>query len=299
MYRFVRAILLVALLCLPAILTATVSAQACPLEPRLTAPGDALVVSGMPLRGRSGPSTDNRVLGAIQPQTQLSVLDGPECANGYNWYRVRQQGSEFEAWVAEGGNGVYWLSRIVVAPPADPVDESAIHHRIDYYACSSTETWFKLALLPWDMGDDDYYDVRLAAEGGAVFNHVLPLPETQTADQLRADLWWEIPIMWFENLVGLVPGIAFFYELGHAAIEELKLKSAWQRAEDLQEMMAKGVVRLAIDGGEDQELRVLVQASHPEGGGVYLGHQLNERLKDEDGWKLSPEDMSRPGRRVC
>ena len=251
MFHFMRRILLVALLCLPAILTATVSAQACPLAPRLDVPGAALVVSGVALRGRYGPTTGNPVVGAFQPQTQLSVLQGPICNNGYNWYRVRGGDGDLEAWVAEGGNGSYWLSRIVVEPPADEVDESAIHHRIDYYACSGTETWFKLVLRPWDMGDDDYYDLRLDAEGGAVFNHVMPLPETQTADQLRADLWWEIPIMWFENLAGIIPVVTYLYELGHTAIEGEKLKAGWQRAEDIQAMMEKGVVRFAIDGDED------------------------------------------------
>ena len=42
-----------------------------------------------------------------------------------------------------------------------------------------------------------------------------------------------------------------------------------------------------------------MQASHPEGGGIYLGHQLNEYLADEDDWKMRPEEMSMPGSRVC
>jgi hypothetical protein len=38
-----------------------------------------------PSRIRSGPSSNNQVLGEAQPGENLLVIDGPQCANGYTW----------------------------------------------------------------------------------------------------------------------------------------------------------------------------------------------------------------------
>jgi hypothetical protein len=57
------------------------------------------------LNVRLGPSTDFRLAGQIAPGEVFSVLEGPQCAGNYAWYRVRF--GELEGWIAEGDTTYY------------------------------------------------------------------------------------------------------------------------------------------------------------------------------------------------
>lgn len=70
--------------------------------------GELVQVSpGPPNNWREQPSTSARVLGVFPAGTSLTILDGPVCADGYNWYYV--QFTEGRGWTAEGDGAEYWL----------------------------------------------------------------------------------------------------------------------------------------------------------------------------------------------
>lgn len=55
---------------------------------------------------RSGPSVDYNVLQRIQPLQVFFVLDGPQCAGGYTWFKINYKGQV--GWIAEGDNDQYY-----------------------------------------------------------------------------------------------------------------------------------------------------------------------------------------------
>ena len=76
--------------------------QGCASDPRPPAqylPGDGLYVVDPPVNVRSGPSVSRRSEGLLEYLTEVCVLDGPEYADGYEWYHVR--GGGLTGWVAE------------------------------------------------------------------------------------------------------------------------------------------------------------------------------------------------------
>jgi hypothetical protein len=63
-----------------------------------------------PSRIRSEPSSaQGRVVGSVGPGARVSVFDGPECAEGFVWWRVRPLGQSVEGWLAEGVWSGAWL----------------------------------------------------------------------------------------------------------------------------------------------------------------------------------------------
>ena len=58
------------------------------------------------LRERSG--TNSAVVGQIQPGEDVLVIDGPQCADGYTWWKVRSVAG-LEGWTIEGDEDGYWL----------------------------------------------------------------------------------------------------------------------------------------------------------------------------------------------
>jgi uncharacterized protein YraI len=75
-------------------------------------PGDQAIVTvdGDGLRIRSGPGTQYTATGDLRTGTLLCIVDGPQTANGYQWYALGNIGSnQLVGWVAEGGNGEIWL----------------------------------------------------------------------------------------------------------------------------------------------------------------------------------------------
>lgn len=89
----------------------TVQAQTCPLPGQLPTrlePGiRARVVPGTPNNVRDAPGLDGAVISQIPSGGQFAVLAGPQCADGYVWWQVDNNG--VAGWTAEGDSGRYWL----------------------------------------------------------------------------------------------------------------------------------------------------------------------------------------------
>lgn len=66
----------------------------------LTAGASAWVTraGGLPLRLRSAPSLSGEILDRLAPGTEVTLLDGPQPADGHSWWHVRSAGGE--GWVA-------------------------------------------------------------------------------------------------------------------------------------------------------------------------------------------------------
>jgi serine/threonine protein kinase len=63
-----------------------------------------------PNRVRDKPdSTYGSIIGRIQPGEQVIILDGPECNDGWVWWKIRSLQTGTEGWTAEGENPSYWL----------------------------------------------------------------------------------------------------------------------------------------------------------------------------------------------
>jgi uncharacterized protein YraI len=76
--------------------------QGCADNPRPPAhylPGDGLFVVDPPVNVRSGPGVGYPSQGLLEYLAEVCVLDGPEYADGYEWYYVR--GGGLTGWVAE------------------------------------------------------------------------------------------------------------------------------------------------------------------------------------------------------
>ncbi len=75
--------------------------------------GDRVVVT-MPNNGqlsiRAVPGTGATLLTRANSSQQLTVLDGPEQAGGFTWYRVRSDNGQIEGWAAAGDGEDRWLS---------------------------------------------------------------------------------------------------------------------------------------------------------------------------------------------
>lgn len=66
-----------------------------------------------PKRLRSMPTTRGTVLVDLIENVPLLLLDGPVCADSYNWWKVRVLTSNpIEGWLAEGGPANYWIAPI-------------------------------------------------------------------------------------------------------------------------------------------------------------------------------------------
>jgi hypothetical protein len=87
-------------------------AGACPgAPPFILTLGDWARVSidpPLPSSIRSNPGSGGDVIGEAQPGDNLLVIDGPQCANGYTWWKVRSLDG-LEGWAVEGDSDAYWL----------------------------------------------------------------------------------------------------------------------------------------------------------------------------------------------
>lgn len=96
----------------PAATATVVDLSACTglLTPRLQAGGQARVITSAPNNVRLDPTISAKKIGQLESGTTFDVVDGPVCADGYAWYRVRT--SVLDGWTAEGGNDTYWLEPV-------------------------------------------------------------------------------------------------------------------------------------------------------------------------------------------
>lgn len=74
--------------------------------------GDFAFISFYPpldQRVRRGYGTTNSILDTIPPGTAVKIIDGPECANNWVWWKIRVLNSDLEGWTSEGDQDAYWL----------------------------------------------------------------------------------------------------------------------------------------------------------------------------------------------
>jgi murein DD-endopeptidase MepM/ murein hydrolase activator NlpD len=74
--------------------------------------GDFAFISFYPplvQRVRSGPGTTNSILTTIPTGTAVKILDGPQCADNWVWWKIRVLSSKLEGWTSEGDKDAYWL----------------------------------------------------------------------------------------------------------------------------------------------------------------------------------------------
>ncbi len=79
----------------------------CSLPPQLSVGLQAIVSPGLANRVRNGATLGAAQVGRIQEGDVVNVESGPVCADGYNWYLVRN--ANVAGWTVEGGDGEYWL----------------------------------------------------------------------------------------------------------------------------------------------------------------------------------------------
>lgn len=100
---------------LPAVAQDAPSDPACPgaPAPRLTVNGVGRVLPGDANNVRGQPSRDSELIGAIPGGAEFTVLEGPNCVDGLNWWRVET--SAITGWTVEGADAEYWIEPIASA----------------------------------------------------------------------------------------------------------------------------------------------------------------------------------------
>ncbi|MCL4529105.1 MAG: hypothetical protein M1282_06805 [Chloroflexi bacterium] len=80
--------------------------------PHLTIGSYAYVSDNPPIDNlvRSGPGLGTTELGSILNGHSMKILDGPQCGDGYYWWRVQAlRNASVIGWTAEGDSSGYWL----------------------------------------------------------------------------------------------------------------------------------------------------------------------------------------------
>ncbi len=99
----------------PSLSSASIS---CGLLPLLSPGQQAIVGPDLTLRVRDAASVNAEALGSILEGTAVSIEVGPVCADGYNWYAVRND--DIAGWTAEGDFGEHWLLYHVACSDSPP-----------------------------------------------------------------------------------------------------------------------------------------------------------------------------------
>src|SRR5262249_31627365 len=95
---------------------ATAQDGSCALKPRLAIGRQAQVTPGQSNNMRDTPSTEGVKIGQIPPNGVVTLLDGPVCADSFNWWQVNYAG--LIGWTVEGRDAAYWLAPIDAAAPS-------------------------------------------------------------------------------------------------------------------------------------------------------------------------------------
>jgi hypothetical protein len=103
----------------PTPLTTTTPPGGC-YEPLPFGAGDEIGIRGG-VNIRNLPTASGGVVGYFQLPVAAFVVEGPVCADGYNWWKVRGVG--IPGWVAEGRPGSYFLNLITDASNPEPCTE--------------------------------------------------------------------------------------------------------------------------------------------------------------------------------
>lgn len=97
-------LILTSLICIPA----AAQSDDCPLPPQLTIGERGVVTPGQSNNVRDQPSRSGQRVGEIPSGGMFDVLDGPACADGFNWWQVDYDG--LIGWTVEGLDGEYWIT---------------------------------------------------------------------------------------------------------------------------------------------------------------------------------------------
>lgn len=74
----------------------------------------------LPNNVRSDAGKDFTFIGDIEPGKAMKILDGPKCADGWVWWKVRTLENELVGWTAEGDQQNYWLIPCLSQQECDP-----------------------------------------------------------------------------------------------------------------------------------------------------------------------------------
>ncbi|MBZ0293449.1 MAG: SH3 domain-containing protein [Anaerolineae bacterium] len=113
-------LILLLLLIIPLSDTAITQTQACPEAPppRLLPGMEGVVAPGMVgLHLRSLPAIGTGTVASMNAGTPFTVISGPSCNGGYNWWRVRISGDRI-GWAAEATWAEYYLTPAWENPPS-------------------------------------------------------------------------------------------------------------------------------------------------------------------------------------
>lgn len=78
--------------------------------PRVNDRVSVTMPSGGQLSIRALPGPDAPLLVRANPGQQFTVLDGPQSAGGFTWYRIRSDDGQVEGWAADSDGTTRWLS---------------------------------------------------------------------------------------------------------------------------------------------------------------------------------------------
>lgn len=121
--RVITRISLVFLLCAVSIVSVVAAQDSadCPgaPAPRLVIAETGRVLPGDPNNMRDLPARSGGLVGAIAGGDVFTVLEGPVCADGFNWWLVDYNG--LIAWTVEGAGDEYWIEPYDPNPPSAPV----------------------------------------------------------------------------------------------------------------------------------------------------------------------------------
>jgi WD40 repeat protein len=100
--------------------TATTPASSgdCVLAPRLVVGQQGNLTSNIPSRLRDAAGTAGQQIGQLEPLDTFTLLEGPVCLDGINWWRV--EAGDVEGWTAEGADGEYFLESVPIVPTSTP-----------------------------------------------------------------------------------------------------------------------------------------------------------------------------------
>jgi len=95
---------------------------ACELNPRLLIGSWGVVAAdeGAVLRSAPGTGEGSHPIETYPPGTTLTILDGPVCLEGINWWQVAAD--EVSGWMAEGEAGTYWIDQFNIELPPEPTE---------------------------------------------------------------------------------------------------------------------------------------------------------------------------------
>jgi len=107
-------------------------------------------------RVRREPDRNAEVLGQIMPGEKFIVLEGPRCADGWAWWRVRSHTQDLEGWSSEGDETTYWLLPAATpTPTVTPTSGAGVQGCVEPPA----------GLISWWSGDGNADDIQGSNNG--------------------------------------------------------------------------------------------------------------------------------------